>query len=238
MNARRFLRFRLRSALIVCTVFCVLLALIVLPAYRERRAAEALIARGAMVYYAKQLDQDGNFRTAPTTTRWDQAWLHCDLTDHVGLVVLYNCSIEKEDIAHLRYLPQLERLDFCEPAVSDDWLPQLARLRKLRRLHLNYASISDDGLEHLQPLENLEDLSLYHTKVSDAGLGLLLSLKQLRVLKLGATQLEGQNLTQLGSLNNLEELDLVAPGITESDAQEIAELQRALPKCKITWEDF
>lgn len=238
MNARRFLRFRLRTALIVCTLFCVLLALIILPAYRERRAAEALIARGAMVYYAKQLDQDGTPRKAPNTTRWDQAWLHCDLTDHVGSVVLYNCANEKKDIAHLRYLPQLERLDFCEPSVTDDWLPQLARLPKLRRLHLHYASITDDGLAQLQPLEKLEDLSLYHSKVGDGCLDALTNFKQLRKLNLGYTKLEGKHLTKLGSLTNLEALDLVTPGINASDAQEIAELQRALPKCQISWEDF
>jgi internalin A len=67
--------------------------------------------------------------------------------------------------------------------------------------------VSDAGLEHLQGLENLTTLSLKCTEVSDAGL------------------------VHLKGLTKLESLDLSR---TQVSSAGVADLQKALPDCKIT----
>jgi len=71
---------------------------------------------------------------------------------------------------------------------------------------LNSTSISDSGLEYLKDLKNLKDLQLRLTSVSDVGL------------------------QHLHGLKKLEDLDLQQTKVTP---QGIADLQKALPNCKI-----
>ena len=80
-------------------------------------------------------------------------------------------------------------------------------LTNLQTLNLNFCrQITDAGLVHLKGLTNLEQLDLVDTQVTDAGLVHLKGLTKLRTLFLDSTQ------------------------VTDAG---IADLQKALPKCKI-----
>ena len=68
-------------------------------------------------------------------------------------------------------------------------------------------SITDAGLVHLKGLPNLQNLSLFGTKVTDAGL------------------------VHLKGLMELQELNLGDAKVTDAG---VADLQKALPNCKIT----
>ena len=67
--------------------------------------------------------------------------------------------------------------------------------------------ITDAGLMHLKGLTNLEELGLSSTRVTDAGL------------------------VHLKGLTKLEKLGLVGTQVTDAG---VAELQKALPKCRIS----
>ena len=70
--------------------------------------------------------------------------------------------------------------------------------------------VSDDGLSHLKGLKDLKQLSLTNTKVTDAGL------------------------THLVGLAKLDKLLLKGTRVTPAS---VAALQKALPNCKIEWDD-
>jgi hypothetical protein len=75
-------------------------------------------------------------------------------------------------------------------------------------LHLGCPTLTDLFLSELGELKRLERLSLAGSKVSDEGL------------------------KHLSGLTNLKDLDLTGTKVTEEG---VARLQKALPKCKITW---
>ena len=93
------------------------------------------------------------------------------------------------------------------PKATDAELARLRALPQIRSLHLRSSRVTDAGLVHVCRLLHLRNLSLNSTGVTDAGLVCL------------------RGLTSLKSLS-LEETHVTAAGV--------AELQQALPSCKIT----
>ena len=95
------------------------------------------------------------------------------------------------------------------PQVTDAGLANLKGLTNLQKLDLTICrKISDAGLVHLRGLTNLQKLYLAGTKVTDAGL------------------------VHLKGFTNLKNLGLSNTKITRA---EIAELQMALPNCRISY---
>jgi hypothetical protein len=90
--------------------------------------------------------------------------------------------------------------------VTDSELKRLTGLYGLTHLNLEQASVTDSGLLHLAKLTSLKELNLQRTKISDQGLKHLTALGKLETLHLGKTQVTPQG---------------------------AAELQKALPQCKI-----
>jgi hypothetical protein len=80
-------------------------------------------------------------------------------------------------------------------------------------------------------LTALEELHLYRTKVTDAGLKELAELKGLKELHLQETKVTDAGLKELAGLKGLQELHL--RGCREVTDAGVAELQKALPDCKI-----
>ncbi len=91
-------------------------------------------------------------------------------------------------------------------ASTDAALECLEDLPQLQILDLTDSQVTDAGLEHVKKLVHLERLFLDGTGVTDAGLEHLKGLTELRVLQLYATQ------------------------VTDAG---VANLQKALPNCKI-----
>jgi len=97
---------------------------------------------------------------------------------------------------------------------------------------LRFSKITDVGMIHLKELTKLETLRLsLSTMITDAGLVHLKGLTNLRTLDLKTTlQITDAGLVHLKGLTNLQELDLEDTQATDAG---IAELQKALPNCKI-----
>jgi hypothetical protein len=119
--------------------------------------------------------------------------------------------------------------------LTDSDLTILKEITTLKELGLTYTKTTDQGLIHLKGLTNLEVLNLYGTKITDTGLGHLKALPNLEVLNLGGNRITDGCLVHLKGLTKLKKLNLVntfpKSGMI-SDAT-IAELQKALPNCKI-----
>jgi len=81
-------------------------------------------------------------------------------------------------------------------------------------------------------LKQLQELELSSTRVTDAGLEHLEGLTQLKYLNLVGTAVTAAGFHHLKRLSGLQELHICAIADIPSPEEE-AELQRALPNCRI-----
>ena len=111
-------------------------------------------------------------------------------------------NLQDNDIAPLRYMVNLERLDLSFNQISD--LSPLSGLTNLEWLFLSTNEISD--LSPLSGLANLASLSLGENEISD--LSLISNLVNLNVLHLDNNPISG-DLAPLSGLTNLWRLTLI-----------------------------
>jgi hypothetical protein len=206
---RRYLRFSLRSLLILILVTAVWLSWMVRSAHIQRDAVAAVQLAGGDVYYDTVLK---NGQWVRTRRRLASTWL----IDHVGIdfisdVTLVNLIREEPDVEsvlnHVARLERLEDLMIQSRYTTDTDLVCIKELRDLRRLTLVRGHVTGAGLVYVKGLARLEGLYLYDTPVTDAGL------------------------FYLKDLPNLRELYLFGTRVTDAG---VRDLQRALPKLKIT----
>lgn len=153
-----------------------------------------------------------------------------------GLVNLRQLSLQETNIQgpglrDLAELPMLTDL-YLDGAIrlGDDDIANLRHLPRLTKLGLSKSGVTDNGLAVLVHLPMLKQLSLMGNQITDAGVEQLAALKSLEWLSLADTQITDIGLKRLASFDSLKELTLPAGTTTKAG---IAELQRALPGCKI-----
>ena len=102
-------------------------------------------------------------------------------------------------------------------------------LEKVTFLNLDNTKITNAGLKELAKLQQITRLWLFNTQITDAGLKEVAKLKQLEGLNLVRTQITNTGLKEVAKLKQLEVLYLFHSNHTAG----VAELQKALPKCRI-----
>lgn len=117
--------------------------------------------------------------------------------------------------------------------VDDAGLAHLKNCKSLMLLRLSWTQVSDAGLAHIKDCKNLTHLYLDKTQVSDVGLAHFKDFKNLKELTLSETQVSDTGLRHLAGLKNLDSLDVLR---TKATTAGVAELQKALPECKIDWD--
>ena len=139
----------------------------------------------------------------------------------------FSCTdIRDEDLAALKPLTQLQKLDLCATQISDAGLVHLETLTQLKWLSIANPKISDAGLAHLKTLTKLETLSLDGTQISDAGLMYLKTLTQLQYLDLDSTQISDAGLAHLEKLTQLQFLLLEGTKISGAGLEHLKPLTR------------
>jgi len=73
-----------------------------------------------------------------------------DLRRLKRLSLSLNKHLEDEDLAFLRKMPSLEKLNLRKTAVSDGGIVHLTQLTSLKELNIEYTKISSDGLKKLK----------------------------------------------------------------------------------------
>ena len=114
--------------------------------------------------------------------------------------------VTDDDLSHLEWLTQIERLDLEGQPLTDAGLAHLSGLAELRSLNLGRTRITDSGLSHLRGLPKLERLGLWEISITETGLG------------------------HLKNMTSLRGLSLTKPHVTEAAHKE---LQMALPHCRV-----
>jgi hypothetical protein len=161
---RRWFQYSISTLLLLIVVCAVVLALVVNPARRQRRAFEFFRNAGGIVRYA----DEGNiqFRHGP---EWLRHTLGRDYFSSIISISLGGTRISDKGLAHLQGLTALEFLYLTKTQVSDEGLSRLKGLTALRVLELDNTQISDAGLAHLRGLTTLDYLSLKGTQVTEEG---------------------------------------------------------------------
>ncbi len=96
---------------------------------------------------------------------------------------------------------------------TDDDLAALKGLTILERLDLGRTKITNSGLAALEGMKNLKSLNLAGTKITDGGLSHLKNLAELRRLNVGKL-ITDAGLEHLQGLVNMESLDIAGNKIT------------------------
>ncbi len=151
-----------------------------------------------------------------------------DLKPFESLTTVKYINLQRNRITDLTPLANLKNLKVLileQNRITD--LTPLAGLTKLEILDLINNDVTD--LKPLESLKGLRELELHGNLITD--LSPLVGLTGLTELILHDNQITGEQLKYLGGLKQLKELSL-SHNSTLSKAQ-IAELEKALPKCKI-----
>ena len=101
-------------------------------------------------------------------------------------------------------------------------------------LGLASTKITGTSLRHLASFDGLQHLDVSYTKVADADLASLGQFRKLNFLSLSGAQVSDAGLENLKSLSTLQDLHLRSTRVTASG---VAAIQKAIPKCKIEWDD-
>jgi len=153
-------------------------------------------------------------------------------------------NVTNAGLVHLKDLDRLETLVLShnkgigmgfvtDPSsqITNAGLVHLTGLSNLKRLSLDWCDVTDEELEHLKGLAKLQTLDLaFNTYITDAGLVHLKGLTGLQTLDLRLTKITDSGLVHLKGLVNLQTLGLRNTKVT---AAGVADLQKALPNCKI-----
>ncbi len=153
----------------------------------------------------------------------------------INLTVLNGGKLTTDEgLKHLSQMKQLQRISFDATRITGSGLVHLPDPEKLVNLNLQGSPVTDENLQNVSKFTNLQVLYLRGTKITDAGLKYLESLKQLKNLTLEETKITDTGLKHLESMKRLESLNLQETKVTP---QGIADLQKALPNCKIVSEE-
>ncbi len=236
---RRWLRFSLRTMLLLVTALSVWLGVKVNQARRQKEAVTALRELGATIYYAHQRS-DANPREflagkEVQLPRWLRDLAGDDFFQEVA-AVQFSRPVSNDDLVHLEALPDIESLGFlyfqinrnvtdAGLNITDAGLAHLPRPDRLIRFHANKMAIGDEFFERLANASQLQEIVLGDTNVTAAGLGALRGLASLRLLSIVDPQLEDAALEVLPSMPSLNWLSLKGWGITDAGLVNLARYQ-------------
>jgi hypothetical protein len=241
LPTRRWLRFSLRTFLVVVTLFCIWSAWYVHRARRQKEAVEAVQTYGGWAYYDHQFDE----AKPPTKVMNESPWPSW-LIDIFGIDMFHNVievnlvysddrgkreetqNTSDEIIPNLEAFPNLRRLYLHSTQVTDDTMPHIARLRKLEEFFVWDAThLSDQGVEYLRNLDRLSSIHISNSRIGDESLHIMSRLPRLQRLSLQGNHFSNKGLQYLRSAKGLKSLwiGLGNGEITDAGAQHLLNLE-------------
>lgn len=182
---RRWLRFSLRTLLILITIFAVWLGWKMHLRREQQRVLDAVHARGGT---STMMLRDFS-QLSLLQANWTQ--------DNV--IDLGNLNVTDEDLKDLESMPYLAGLWLGNNQITDRGLAYVKNQTDLRMLDLmNNPGITDEGLAHLKNLTQLEQLLLRNnSQITDAGLIHLENMQHLDILVLHGTKVTPAGVSRL-----------------------------------------
>jgi hypothetical protein len=221
---RRWLRYSMRTMLLLVTVLCVLLALVIVPAQRQRRAVEKIRGLGSWSRVVYDYESEGPYGGSVELRgpAWLRRWIGVDYFQDVVRVQVFLSRGDELTPDDLASLPGLRSLDVHDMPITDDGLLTLARLRKLEGLSLQSNEITDRGLEQLSSLTELQRLGVTSDQVTGEGLRPLAGRVNLQWLSLRSDGLSPGGLEVVAQLTSIQGLDLYSDNLTDECLKPLA----------------
>jgi len=160
-----------------------------------------------------------------------------DLPRHADLINLHfgrSDALTDATAAIAAQLPQLRSVNYESSRLTDQVFESLAPLSNLRHVAVGDASqVTGARLGVLKKSPGLSSLRLDRCGIVDASLAVLAELPELDRLSLESTLVTDAGLEHLAGCRALRNLNLQQTKVT---AAAVAELQQALPECRILWD--
>jgi hypothetical protein len=134
-------------------------------------------------------------------------------------------DIVEGDFKALHSFPALRELVLSGPAVTDQALSHVLRLRSLSRLTLAGTAITEEGMSGVCGLRGLTYLSLARTPVTDKGIRDVARLEKLQVFVLANTKITDDGLAAVAGCKQLIGLSLAETAITDGGLRRLASLE-------------
>lgn len=169
---------------------------------------------------------------------------------------LQETDVTNKGLVHLQPLKNLSNLNLRSTLITGAGMVQLKPLQNLHTINFASTNLGDDGLECFKDLPNLKDCAVARCRIGDKGMKSLCALKQLTKLDVGYNKdITDGGMSFIVGMNSLKQLIIPQTSITVKslrylrqlpalrevvysaamfDKKQIAEMQRALPKCKFT----
>lgn len=217
---RRWMRFSLRTFLLVLTALSIWLGVKVNQARRQKEAVAALKALGTRFYYAHQKDEAYPHGINPGHELVVPGWLD-ELAGYdffrTVISVQVSSPVSDEDLSHLAGLPHIERLYVTGfgKNVSDWELDQLRRPDRLIAPGTRGNNVSDAGLAHLRRPDRLITFGASDTLIGDGFVKRLQGATRLERLELGWSRITDEGLLAIRNLRKLKQLYLWGTKITD-----------------------
>jgi serine/threonine protein kinase len=145
-------------------------------------------------------------------------------------------GVKQPNLRSLAYLTKLQELRLTD-GCDNDSIRSIDKMPSITRLSINGSNIDFTGVQHLvKQLPNLRELSLAGCpKIDVVSCRFFSQWKNLKQLSLAKNP--GWSDLIIGQLENLEQLESLDLRQTKVTAAGIERLQKALPKCKIDWDE-
>ena len=254
---RRWLRFSIRSLLLLIALIAIPLAWKVNRAQNQRRVvAEVERLKGSIVWVHEELppfysDND------PPGPLWLRNILGDDFFADVCRIDIANPNCDDDTLAQIATLPSLNTISLMSDGITDRGRAYLTHLKTLETLLINSERVTDSGLKHVAQLpprlvnllldcpqvtsaglqflngrDNFRTLAARRARVSDSGLSVIGKMAHLQVLSLCAMQITDAGLDDLKELKHLKEVSLIELQVSQA---RVNELRNALPNCTINF---
>ena len=227
-SKKRWLRFRLRTLLVVLTMTCMWLGWLVHGVQQQRRAAaKAEKFNAYIVYHSFAMVPPWTDIVPPRMCGRIESLLPSNDWRRLTRVSIQTPEFKDEHISMFRGLPHLTHVCLPATGLTNAGLKQLAdlHLRSLTVLDLSGTKITDAGLAHIRNMSRLEILLLSGNEIAGAGLKHLSGLTNLKWLSLEDTHVTDAAIKQLPSLPKLEELHLDRTDVTGACLTNLSAIQ-------------
>jgi hypothetical protein len=219
---RRWLRFSLRSLLLLVVVIAIPLAWKVNRVRNQRSVVAEVKRLNGEVNYDWQWASPR--QTEPRGPRWLKNILGDDYFTDVVSVDIHAPGVTDDTIASTVRLPHLKALQIVSDDVSDAGLLHLARAEDLTFLKVTSDKITDAGFAALRRLKGLNKLSLNLTgpQITDSCLSHIAKLPHSEYLIINATNVSSDGFAQIVKLPKLIILYIDSPFLTDADLECVA----------------
>ena len=220
-----WLRFSLRSLLVMVTLLAMGLAWFV--HWREGKRREAAAGDWVLNHGGSIAEFDS--RDAANPSLWIRCLARTLPEGRLRTVTFVDFLKDPTDtdLAILRDLPNVKQFNLNHAAgIQPARLAPLAGLTKLEVLYLMNTPVGDAGLAHACNLHGLKEIWIENTGITDASMPWIASNPQLTHLGVAGTRITDKSAPLLARLQNLEVLALRDTQITSRGLADIARLPR------------